>query len=150
MSTDHSQPKMRRLKMMNTKARETSRLPAGSIGTGRHSASSVKTKNIDTPSITCHEGGVRNAGTAAAATTGMPAATTARTNHRSRGGSARSTPFVLRIRVPSFRRDELAPAGAGTARDSERDDRGDRNGNTHTTSIPAKHRIPPPVPGGHR
>ena len=115
-------------------------LPPGSIGTGRHSASVVNTKNMHTPKITCDEGCERAAGTTAAATTGTPTTTTARTYRRSRSGNACSNPSSLASSPVDRRTDHaLVPAGAGAARDRERRERSHRNGNPHQPCIPTKH-----------
>src|SRR5579862_423051 len=88
VSTDHSQPNSNWLAMMKTKASETRRLPAGSIGTGRHSASVVNAKNIAIPNRERGLGWLRIAVTAAQTTTGTPAMHVASTYLRSLGGNA--------------------------------------------------------------
>src|SRR5256885_14891348 len=76
--------------MMKTNARETRRLPAGSIGTGRHSARIAKQKNIAIPISERVLGCDPTAATAAPATTGTPATHVAPTYQCSRDGTART------------------------------------------------------------
>ena len=143
MSTDHSQPNSSWLEMMKTNASETSRLPSGSIGTGRHSASIVNAKNIDDPETSVRAlGWTRAAETAAAATTGSPTAIVARTYQRSRGGSA--APILEDARhQPRVGSVDLRPARAGAARDCERDECRDSKPDTNRTNLPPNHRRPP-------
>ena len=61
MSVDHSQPNSNWLEMMKTNARETSRLPSTSIGTGRHSARIARKKKVATPSSVRALGALRAA-----------------------------------------------------------------------------------------
>src|SRR6266498_514364 len=127
--------------MMKTNARETRRFPAGSIGTGRHSARIAKQKNITIPSTERGLGCDMTAVTAAPATTGAPTTHVAKTYQCSRDGNVRAESERRRM---SFRQAELVrllrPAGARAAGDGERRKRGDRNRSPHVPSLPTNHR----------
>src|SRR6266511_1165183 len=127
--------------MMKTNARETRRFPAGSIGTGRHSARIAKQKNITIPSTERGLGCDMTAVTAAPATTGAPTTHVAKTYQCSRDGNVRAESERRRM---SFRQAELVrllrPAGARAAGDGERRKRSDRNRSSHVPSLPTNHR----------
>src|SRR5579862_1278525 len=138
VSTDHSQPNNSWLAMMKTKASETRRRPAGSIGTGRHSASVVNAKNIAIPNRERGLGWLVNAATAAQTTTGTPATHVARTYPRSLGGNAgairerRGTSFLTADRG-------LVPASPGATGNGKRCKGGNRDSDPHKTCVPTNH-----------
>jgi len=82
-----AQPNSSWVAMMKMKASETFRFPSASTGTGRNSAASAKPKNTATPTSDFAVGCVLAADTIAAASTGVPVATTAIAYRRDRDGS---------------------------------------------------------------
>src|SRR5262249_24525101 len=94
-------------------------------------------------------GSERAAADTAPAATGSPAAETARTYQRSRGGI---DPPMLEVRGTdlSATAPGSTPASARAAGDGERDEGGERDRDARQPSIPTNHRGRPPDQGGYR
>ena len=103
--------------MMKTNARETSRLPSTSIGTGRSRENREAEEGRDSNQVRVL-GALRAAASAAAATTGTPTAIVARTYHRSAAAEPHDVTNARHCR--EVEPVDLRPAGAGATRDGER------------------------------